>query len=102
MQVDITPLRLVLDKKKKPKKDENGNEEWTRVENLLIPPSRTTNRKIIARLVELYKDSDFGGSLPGYDGNKLLYAREALRFEGDGDTSKEFLVDLPKETTDGV
>ncbi|GAQ86142.1 Argonaute family protein [Klebsormidium nitens] len=100
-EVDITPLRLVLDAKKKPEKDEDGNEKWRRVENLLIPPSRTTNRKIIARLIELYKDSDFGGSLPGYDGNKLLYAMEALKFEANGDTSKEFLVDLPKEVIEG-
>ncbi|KAJ6827225.1 putative protein argonaute PNH1 [Iris pallida] len=54
--------------------------------------SRSVNRRIIAELVRLYRESDLGTRLPAYDGRTSLYTAGLLPF-----ASKDFVVKLCDE-----
>ena len=55
--------------------------------------SKKVCREIVAKLVEVYRQSHLGNRIPAYDGKKSLYTAGALPF-----TSKEFVIELPTES----
>lgn len=59
--------------------------------------SRSVNRTIIAQVVSLYRETDFGMKLPAYDGRKCLYTAGLLPFH-----FKEFVVRISKEEGVGI